>query len=108
MDWTDIEREQLLDKDFDEELAEILNADVKEFDAWEDEIEQAPEGHGPKVQFFNKKKLPERVDWREEKNVITPIKHQGSCGSCWAFTSAGVIEGSYAIKTGKKIEVSEQ
>ena len=49
MDWTDIEREQLLDKDFDEEWAEILNADVKEFDAWKDETEQAPEGHGPKV-----------------------------------------------------------
>jgi C1A family cysteine protease len=55
------------------------------------------------VQKFSvrKKEVPKDLDWRETKNVVTPVKHQGSCGSCWAFTSAAVIEGSYAVKTGK-------
>ena len=40
------------------------------------------------------------VDWREH-GVVTPPKQQGICGSCWAFTSAGMLEGAYSIKTSK-------
>jgi C1A family cysteine protease len=47
------------------------------------------------------------VDWRT-KNVVGPIKDQGSCGSCWAFSSIGGTEGRYAIKYGKQINLSEQ
>ena len=58
---------------------------------------------------FNKKTvLPDEVDWRDE-GVVTPVKHQGSCGSCWAFTDAGVLESNFAIASGKKgLEISEQ
>ena len=48
--------------------------------------------------------LPERVDWRE-KNVITPVKNQGQCGSCWTFASAETIESHWAIKTGRLQEL---
>eukprot|EP01117_Protostelium_nocturnum_P005252 TRINITY_DN1909_c0_g1_i1.p1 TRINITY_DN1909_c0_g1~~TRINITY_DN1909_c0_g1_i1.p1 ORF type:complete len:378 (+),score=122.97 TRINITY_DN1909_c0_g1_i1:79-1212(+) len=51
--------------------------------------------------------LPDSVDWRE-KNVVTPVKNQGSCGSCWTFAAAESIESAYAIKTGKLQELSEQ
>ena len=52
--------------------------------------------------------LPKAFDWRD-KGVVTPVKHQGSCGSCWAFTAAGVLESAYAIATSKKVvELSEQ
>jgi cathepsin L len=51
--------------------------------------------------------LPERVDWRE-KNVITPVKNQGQCGSCWTFASAETIESHWAIKTGRLQDLSEQ
>jgi C1A family cysteine protease len=107
MDWTDIEIEQIQDIGYDEDLSEIINSQIPEFDAWNDATDHLHEGH-PMVQFFVKKKVPEKVDWRETDGVVTPVKYQGGCGSCWAFSSAGVIEGSYAIKTGKKLEVSEQ
>ncbi|KAM7503362.1 hypothetical protein LguiB_002266 [Lonicera macranthoides] len=51
--------------------------------------------------------LPSEVDWRE-KGAVTPIKDQGACGSCWAFSAVAAVEGIHQIKTGKIISLSEQ
>lgn len=51
--------------------------------------------------------LPTSVDWRD-KNVITAVKDQGQCGSCWAFSSTEGIESYYALKYGQLLELSEQ
>jgi len=52
-------------------------------------------------------KLPKTVDWRT-KGVVTPVKNQGGCGSCWAFSATEVIESAVAIQTGQLLELSPQ
>jgi len=50
---------------------------------------------------------PTSVDWTT-KGVVTPVKNQGSCGSCWAFSATGATECRVAIATGKLNSLSEQ
>jgi len=47
------------------------------------------------------KQLPSHVDWREQ-GVTTPVKNQGSCGSCWAFSVAAVLESHISINNPDK------
>lgn len=51
--------------------------------------------------------LPESVDWRQS-GAVGAVKDQGSCGSCWAFSTIAAVEGINQIKTGSLIPLSEQ
>ena len=51
--------------------------------------------------------LPSSWDWRT-KGVVSPIRDQGQCGSCWAFSGTSTIESAVAIKTGVLNDLSEQ
>jgi C1A family cysteine protease len=51
--------------------------------------------------------VPASIDW-EAKGAVTPVKDQGSCGSCWSFSATGALEGAYQIKYSDLQSFSEQ
>ena len=51
--------------------------------------------------------LPSSVDW-VAAGAVTDVKNQGSCGSCWSFSTTGALEGAYQIKYGNLQSFSEQ
>jgi cathepsin L len=72
------------------------------------------------MKFFNYKKtastapskdflhnLPESVDWSQQ-GFVAPVRDQGACGSCWAFSAVSVLESHIAIQSGQLYYFSEQ
>lgn len=51
--------------------------------------------------------LPLSKDWRDE-GIVSAVKNQGHCGSCWTFSTTGSLEAAYAQAYGKNISLSEQ
>jgi hypothetical protein len=75
-------------------------SDRKQVEKW---ARGAKKPHGrvrdEKVMEVESPKNPPSIDWRLTP-VVTPVKNQGQCGSCWAFSVAETVESSYVLKTG--------
>jgi cathepsin H len=50
---------------------------------------------------------PDKIDWRD-KNAVTAVKNQGSCGSCWTFSATGAVESANILKGHKMTQFAEQ
>ena len=106
-DWTPEELSGSLNNFYEKRLDELSLEDaevlddkaIDEYLAGADHLEGLPEHH-PHVMAAKKKPLPKELDWRDH-DAVTPVKTQGLCGSCWAFSTVAALESSYAIKKGK-------
>jgi len=87
-------------------LADITETEFKQnYLGWKKQRDD-PEVHWPAAEIPDVT-LPKEHDWRS-LNAVTPVKNQGACGSCWAFSVAGNVEGQQAIKNGELLSLSEQ
>ncbi|KAJ0443666.1 putative fruit bromelain [Helianthus annuus] len=57
--------------------------------------------------YENLTAVPSSMDWRQ-KGAVTPVKDQGQCGCCWAFSAVAATEGINQLSTGKLVSLSEQ
>ena len=60
-----------------------------------------------KVHIFDESANADYLNWTE-KGAVTPVKDQGQCGSCWAFSTTGSLESAHFVATGELLSFSEQ
>jgi len=88
---------------------------LMEYSDWtEEEMAERRLGYVPapydptmELETFEGVTAPNSLDHRDS-GLVTGVKNQGQCGSCWAFSATGCMEGAWMKKTGNLISMSEQ
>lgn len=85
---------------------------VNQFTVYSDEefaklfLNTMPAWGTPKAENVESVEVNGDIDW-SAKGMVTPVKNQGQCGSCWAFSATGVMEAVQKQK-GSTVNLSEQ
>lgn len=69
---------------------------------------ELPSGLPEGLSMKKVQELPAAVDWRDAPNVVSAVKDQGHCGSCWAFSATETLESHLALATGLLYDLSPQ
>jgi C1A family cysteine protease len=70
-------------------------------------LTRLPQRSGEITSLDNFRVPNDDVDWRKQ-GAVTPVKNQGSCGSCWAFAATGAIESYHFLQTKELLSLAEQ
>jgi cathepsin L len=103
-----IEEHNRLNKEYTVAINKFADLTSTEFAAIYNGYRMSERKQAAPLHTYNPKvAIPDTVDWRT-KGVVTAVKDQGQCGSCWAFSTTGSVEGATALKTGSLVSDSEQ
>merc|ERR1712121_593934 len=94
--------------EFTQAVNEMSDLSYEEYEAIYLSGLRVPEGPSNATLYVpSNEPIPNSVDWRSQ-GMVTGVKNQGQCGSCYSFSATGALEGAVKKASGNLLSLSEQ